>query len=236
MIDIAIIEDEKEEADRINSYLVRYAAFVNTEISVIWYRDAESFFAERYSCDMVFMDIELPGMNGYHAAKKLRMMNRDVVLIFVTNLAQYAVNGYEVSAFDFIVKPVSYHKFSLKLGRAFECLRNMSKRKIILSSREGKKVVSVDELIYVEVLKHVLTYHTTSGKIAVSGTLKKVKENLEDLPFEFCNSCYLVNLRYVKEVKGTKVLVGDEELQMSVPKRKDFMKALAHYLSVGGGN
>lgn len=236
MIGIAIVEDEKEVADKIGAYLARYAASVKTEISTIWYRDAESFFAEGTSCNMVFMDIELPGMDGYHAAKKLRAINRDVVLIFVTNLAQYAVSGYEVSAFDFIVKPVSYHKFSLKLGRAFEHLHNMSKRKIIVSSREGKKVISVDELKYVEVLKHVLTYHTTSGEIVVSGTLKKVKENLEDLPFEFCNSCYLVNLRYVKEVKGTKVLVGDEELQMSVPKRKDFMKALAHYLGVGGGS
>jgi DNA-binding LytR/AlgR family response regulator len=235
MISIASVEDERDTADKIASYLTRYAETIQTEIRTIWYKDSESFLAEEVAFDMVFMDIELPGMNGYLAARELRKKNKDIVLIFVTNLAQYAVNGYEVSAFDFVVKPFSYQKFSLKLVRAFEHFRKVSKKKLIISSRESKKVIYIDELKYVEVLKHELTYHTLTEQYVTSGTLKKVKESLDDCPFALCNSCYLVNLRYVKEIKGNKVLVADEELQMSVPKRKDFMKALTHYLGVGGG-
>ncbi len=69
----------------------------------------------RADYDIVFMDIELPGINGMEAAHRLREIDQQVILIFVTNMAQFAVKGYEVDALDYIIKPAQYGPLSIKL-------------------------------------------------------------------------------------------------------------------------
>lgn len=118
MINVAIVEDEDCAANNLSEYLNTFGRQNNTEIKAERFRDAISLLTG-YSgkFDIVFMDIELPEMNGMDAAKKLREIDMSVTLVFVTNMAQYAVKGYEVGAVDYIVKPVSYYDFSLKLRR-----------------------------------------------------------------------------------------------------------------------
>lgn len=145
MVRISIVEDEDETAKRTEEYLYRYASEHGKEISVARFSDAESFI-ENYTvdCDVVFMDIELPGIDGMTAAETLRKKDKNIVVIFVTNLAQYAVGGYRVRAFDFIVKPVSYYTFALKMKGLFEYLKNVRKVTVLVSSRQGKKVISIN--------------------------------------------------------------------------------------------
>lgn len=232
MVRISIVEDEDETAKRTEEYLYRYASEHGKEISVARFSDAESFI-ENYTvdCDVVFMDIELPGIDGMTAAEALRKKDKNIVVIFVTNLAQYAVGGYHVRAFDFIVKPVSYYTFALKMKGLFEYLKNVRKVTVLVSSRQGKKVISVADLIYVEVNKHNILYHTVSETIACSGTMKSVYEQLKDLPFAFCNQSYLVNLRFVEGVGGNTLFLKDEQLQISAPKRKEFLSELTRYVA-----
>ena len=77
--------------------------------------------------DIVFMDIELPGINGMEAAHRLREIDQQVILIFVTNMAQFAVKGYEVDALDYIIKPAQYGPLSIKLDRAAQRWRAADK-------------------------------------------------------------------------------------------------------------
>ena len=235
MIEIAVVEDEKQAAETIKEFLARYAKQYNFEINVTHFESAEAFL-QNYSeaCEVVFMDIELPGMDGMTAVRKLRERNKDVLVMFVTNLAQYAVNGYEVQAFDFIIKPVVFSDFSMKLRRLFECLATVRKREIWVVTRHGEKFIPAGNIKYVEVMRHQITYHMTYGDIVGSGTLKAVREQLEGLPFVLCNRCYLVNLQFVTEVIYDTVYIGDEPLQISSSKRKDFLSALNNYLGFGG--
>ena len=151
----------------------------------------------------------------------------------VTNLAQYAINGYDVHAFDFIVKPVGYYAFAMKLRRAFECLDSACKRKIWVTTRQGTKQIDAEKLKYVDVMQHTLVFHMTDETVSATGTLKSVQTSLAGLPFVLCNRCYLVNLHYVTQVNGNTVTVGGEQLQISVPKKKEFMLALNKFLAVG---
>ena len=177
---------------------------------------------EKYpeNCHLVFMDIELPGMDGMTAVRKLRKIDERVCVIFVTNLAQYAVNGYEVNAFDFIVKPLSYYDFYMKFKRVMDSFALKTPKSLWVVARNGKRMITADKLMYVEVMKHEITYNMANGeKIVCSGTLKKVHEELAGLPFVLCNRCYLVNLSYVKEVRDENVYVGDDVLQISLAKK-----------------
>lgn len=236
MIRVAIVEDESAVAENLAGYLARYGQENGRELSVTRFDNALKFLSVGSgNFEVVLMDIELPDLDGMSAVAKLRETDGNVLVIFVTNLAQYAVKGYEVNAFDFIVKPVSYYNFALKIGRAIERLGVSRELEIWVSTRHGKKLVTAGTLKYVEVMKHVLIYHTTRGDVTGSGTLRSVLEITEGLPFALCNQCYLVNLRYVTEIKDYKVIVGGDTLQISSPKRKEFIRALNNYLG-GGAN
>lgn len=117
------------------------------------------------------MDIELPDGNGMEIARRLRKTNKRTLIIFVTNLAQYAVKGYEVRAFDFVVKPVSYYNFMLKFSAALDNLELNKDTEIWIKSKEGRVRLPASRIIYVEVLKHYLTYHTKDGDSTALGSI-----------------------------------------------------------------
>lgn len=231
MLNIAIVEDEKKAADILLSYFATYKERTGEQFRAVVFENP-ILFLTNYSSnyDMVFMDIELPNMNGMEASRKLREIDKTVALIFVTNMSQYAVKGYEVGAFDYIVKPVTYYDFALKLERALESIRSRDMVKILVPVDDAVKCITALELVYVEVLDHKLIYHTTDGVYATTGSLKALEQKLLNADFAKCNNCYLVNLRYVTGLSGFTVTVNGEKLQVSHPRRKEFKRALNNYL------
>ena len=104
MFKIAIVEDNRAAMEKLQGYLERYAQENNEKFDIASFGDALAFLdSYRRIYDMVFMDIELPFINGMEAAQRLREIDKQVVLLFVTNMAQFAVKGYEVDALDYLV-------------------------------------------------------------------------------------------------------------------------------------
>lgn len=233
-IRVAVVEDEHASANELKGFLDRFAAEKGCAVESVRFENGDSFLQAGGVFDVIFMDIEMPGSDGLSVVKKLREKDKDVLVFFVTGLAQYAVSGYEVQAFDFIVKPVNYYGFAMKFARAAECLEGRRKREVWVTSRQGKKLVTADRLKYVEVMRHTLIYHTLDGNVTGTGTLKSVISVFEGLPFSLCNQCYYINLKYVTEVNGFSVRVGGDVIQISAPKKKDFLRDLNNYLASGG--
>lgn len=231
MIRIAIVEDEQDAADTIQTYLKRYEKESAEEFRVTHFTDAMHLLTN-YSgnYDLIFMDIEMPLLNGMEASRKLREVDRDVTIVFITNMAQYAVQGYEVNAFDFVVKPVSYYDFALKLEKSIAKIRQSDELALAVPIEGGVRKITASRIRYVEVMKHRLIYHTEDGDVPAYGTLKAVEELLPADRFVRCNSCYLVNLRHVDSVEEYSVHIGDEVLQISRSKKKEFLSALNRYL------
>ena len=148
-------------------------------------------------------------------------------IIFVTNMAQYAIKGYEVSAIDFIVKPVRYTSFAFKFGRAVDAASRKKRSRISVETREGLRYVDTADIVYVEVMGHKLIYHGLKGTFEAWGTMKAACAALEPFGFALCNACYLVNLSRVVNVGQDMVTVeGGDELKMSRGRKKSFMDAL----------
>lgn len=231
MINVAIVEDSLQAAQTLQEYLTEYEKTSDETFHVVHYTNVINFLTN-YSAnfDLVFMDIELPHMNGMEGCRKLREIDKTVEIIFVTNMAQYAVEGYEVNAFDFVVKPVSYYDFSLKLTKVLEKIHMKDEYAVAIPIEGGIRKVLASEIKYIEIMKHNITIHAVSEDVSAYGTLKDIEKKLPTDTFVRCNSCYLVNLRYVKAVKDTRVILGTEELQISRTKRKDFLEALSNYL------
>ena len=233
-IKVIIVEDDKDAAAVLEEYLARYGEAKGVNFDVRKYNNVSLFLANyNNSADLILMDIELPDGDGMNAIAKLRERDGEVAVIFVTNMSQYAVKGYEVRALDFIVKPVSYGNFSVKLAGAISVIRSRAGKDIWISNKEGKTCIRSTRIKYIEVNKHVLVYHTLDGDYTQSGVLNNVQSELEGEPFSLCNRCYLVNLRYVTAVKQFDVFLGEQKLQISRPKRVTFMRDLNNYLAKG---
>ena len=182
--------------------------------------------------DILFLDIEMPTLGGMPTAERIRMLDPDVILIFVTNMAQYAIRGYEVDAMDFVLKPVSYYQFSTKLERALQRIRRRRGGQIALQVGGGVQLLDTDDILYLETRERLLHYHTADNTWSVRGSLLKAEKELAPYHFARCNQCYLVNLRHVRGVQDDIVQVGEERLEISRRQRTSFLAAVAAY--VGG--
>lgn len=231
MIKVAIVEDDRDERARIRECLSYYAETEGLSFDIAEFSTGNTFIGNyRPQYDIVFMDIEMPGMNGMEAAKAMRRMDPSVVLIFVTNMAQYAVSGYSVEALDFVVKPINKYSFAMKLQRAVARIRKNTDEYILVKTAKEAYKVPVSSITYLEVSGHYVTYHTIQDEYTEYTTLKEAYGKINKTHFVFCNRSCLVNLYYVTYVDPDNVTVGGDKLQLSRPQRKTFLTALSDYM------
>jgi len=165
------------------------------------------------------------------AARKLRERDSTVMLVFLTALAQCAIQGYEVQAAAYILKPVSPSILEMKLRRLLpRCER--SERSIALEQAGRQVFISQDDLMLVEIYDHHIQYYTALGIFRDYGTLKKVEEQLPQETFYRVNNQTIVNLRHVKGIGSENVIVGDREYPISSRRKKGFIEAL-HRVKTG---
>ena len=233
MLNIAVVDDERENRERLCGYIDRYAQENNLPLVVTDFADGAQI-AQPYQggFDIIFLDIEMPLLGGMTAAERIRAADPDVVLVFVTNLAQYAIRGYEVEAFDFVLKPVEYYPFSVKLGRAVRRVQSRRGKQLALQTPDGLRMVDSEQLLYLETRDRMLHYHTADAVYSVRGSLQKAEQELAGYHFARCNQCYLVNLKYVSGADNEFVTVAGEKLEISRRQRTAFFASMAGY--VGG--
>jgi DNA-binding LytR/AlgR family response regulator len=228
-----IVEDTPEEAERLKAHLSRYASeHEDLSFSCQILGSALEFLEKRPAADIVFMDIAMPGINGMEAAEAMREKDPETPLIFVTDLAQYAVKGYQVDALDFMVKPVSYDDFSLRMGRAMRVLARRQGRTITISTTEGTCIVELSELLYVETYRHDVLYHLASGEVLRNrNSLASLERELAPQDFVRIAASHLVNMAQVTRVrKDSVVMTNGDELFFGRTRRKEALERLGAYI------
>lgn len=235
MIRIAIVEDERRERAHLRDCLAYMAEKEQLEFDIVEFGSGEEFLGGYQPVyDIVLMDIELPGINGMETAKALRRLDSFVLLVFVTNMVQYAVSGYEVDALNYILKPVNRFDFALKMNKAISRTAKRTEKSVQMRAGKDLYMLPVAAIRYLEVDGHYIVYHTTEGDYSEYITLKEAEKKLNKPYFVRCNRCYLVNLKYVSAVRDDVVQVGRDELLISRPQKKAFLNALAVF--IGGVN
>ena len=221
MIRIALVEDEAEVRAQLQGYVQRHTRQYGTEFAVTEFADGMELLDDyRPVYDILFLDVEMKHLDGMETARRVRELDKDVIIVFITNMAQYAIGGYAVGALDYVLKPVPYFAFSQQLRKAEEQLRRRARHSSLIS--------------YLESEGHRVHFYTEEGDFVAAGTLKAFEEKLAERPFARCNSGYLVNLAQVKSVQQGMVQVGPYELQVSRPRRKAFLAALADHIGGEG--
>lgn len=231
---IAIVEDEIQQADLLRKYIDKWSLETGESIQSDLFSDG-LFFLEKYQADydLIFLDIMMPRINGLDTAKKIREKDENVILIFVTNIAQYAQKGYEVSAFDFIVKPFNEYDISFRLSKAKNKLQRENEKYLIVRCGASIKRICARDLYYVDVMKHCLSYHTAYGVFREwNRALSDIEKELPKDSFSRCTIGILVNLIYVKEITFDSIILkNNETLPLSRGKKNGFTEA---FLYMGG--
>lgn len=235
MIRIAVAEDDAQQRQCLKKYLDQFAREAGVELDITEFEDgAALLFHYQPIYDVILLDIEMPRTNGMEAAKKIRAQDSGVILIFVTSMAQYAVQGYQVRAQSYILKPVSYYSFYPELQEALNTLRKRrSEKALLLPAEDGMIKVSIADIRYIESRRHTLLIHTTEKTFAVRETMKRAAERLEGEPFAQSSVSFLVNLAHVSGVNRTEATVGGERVPISRQKYRAFLEALTNYLGSG---
>jgi len=233
MYKIAIVEDDPVYVKQLKEFLHKYETENGEKFSVSEYSDGD-FFVEKYKpeFDVILMDIEMPLLDGMSAAEEVRKVDEEVNIIFITNMPQYAINGYRVGALDYILKPVNYYPFSVSLQKALKKKKKKDEKYIVVGIKGGKKKMPISQIKYIEVMDHDLTVHTKDDNIACKGTLRELEEELKDYSFFQCAKGFLINLAFVDSVIGHEVIIGDERINISRSRYKDLLEAVNKYLDI----
>ena len=234
MIRVAVVEDDAATREALCGYVERYAREENVDYVPVPFSDAVSFLEDKAGCELVFMDIAMPQINGMRAAQKLRERDALTTLVFVTSLAQFAVKGYEVDACDFIVKPVFYEQFKSKMKRIRRAVESVGSDRITFAFSDSMRSVRVNDIRYAEVSGHVMFVHVQDEVIETRKSISRFDEELKKYGCFFrINACYLVNARYVTDVDGYDCCIGSEVLKISRSRKKAFMDGLTAYFGRG---
>jgi len=209
MTRIAIVEDEAAVREQLAGYVQRYTRQYGTQFEVTMFTDGVEILEDyRPVYDIIFLDVEMQHLDGMETARRIRELDSDVLLIFITNMAQYAIKGYAVGALDYVLKSVPVDGGMRRLDDA--------------------------TIYYIESEGHRVHFYTEDGDFSAPGALKALEEKQAGRLFARCNSGYLVNLAQVSGVQQNTVQVGPHELQISRPKRRAFLAALADYIGGEG--
>lgn len=231
MIRMAIVEDEAQYASQLREYVDRYSRQSGKVFEVTGYTDGdelvENFHAQ---FDIILMDVEMPFLDGMTAAEMIRKTDPQVVIIFITNMAQYAIRGYAVDAMDYVLKPVSYFAFSQRLERAVERMERRVAHYITIPVPGGAQKLAVSRIYYIESYGHKLIYHTADGDFTSAGTMGELEAQMEQYHFCRGNKGYLMNLAHVDGIRDGCALIQGEMLPLSRARKKAFLEALTDYV------
>ena len=240
-ISIGICDDEKEVRDYIRERVLSF----DRELATVFFASGEEVLQAELLPDILFLDIDMPGLTGLETAKQLRAAGKDNIVIFITALEEYVYNAFDVGAFHYLVKPFHKAKFYEVLARAVKQAeeKKLSERTqgareqdmgrtMVIKNGRVRTTVLIDSIVFAEVFDRKIILHIAEGavvkKLEYYGKLRELADTVSEDFFRI-HRAYLVNMRYVSSYDADRVFLFHEEIPIARGKYADFVKAYLHY-------
>lgn len=229
---IAVVDDDETDRRLLLENLHRYALENQIELVIDTYIDGIGIVSPYPGgYQIIFMDIQMQCSDGISTAKKIRERDQEVIIIFLTHFAQYAIHGYSVGAMNFIIKPITYLTVCEELNKAFTKLKRRQNKNVLLHNVDGMVKVNLADILYAETVGRSLTVHTSAGDYQIYETLTNFEKTLDDPRFFRCHRAYLVNMYFVERVKENSATIRNAIIPVSRYKQKEFNDFLINLLS-----
>ncbi|WP_390134103.1 LytR/AlgR family response regulator transcription factor [Bifidobacterium apicola] len=233
MIRIAVVDDDSISCRTMVNYLSRYRKERQEELAVSVFTDGKAFVdGYRPVYDILLLDIQMTPMDGIEVAHRVRARDESVVIVFITSAPQYAINGYEVGALSYLLKPLPWFAFSQELDRSIAQVRGRVDLSILIAEGARSTRIPLKDIVFIESVRHSSVIHTLDSSLTTNSTLKSLEGKLDQRGFFRSNSCYLVNLAHVTGMEDQDCIMSTgQRLRVSRPRKKSFMTALTAYVA-----
>lgn len=232
-MNIAIVDDEKNIREQIKKLIEKQKPDCKLEV----YGTGGELLDAGMHFDMIFLDIQMEGLNGIDTARTLRKRDEETVLVFVTGMKEYVFEAFDVSAFHYLLKPIEEQKFMEVFNRA---VKEAEKRKyqkqelLFVKTRNRSVTLKRKNILYVENRGKKVEIHTAKEIIEIYAAMIRLEEQLGE-SFYRCHRGYLVNMAYIAEYNRESIRLSNGEwVYMAKEKYNKFVKEYMRYLRNGG--
>lgn len=230
MINVTIVDNDIEAIQTISSYLIKYQNEEGVSFCISSFLNEIDFLESAMDYDILFLDINMPYKNGIDVAKEIRERGYQGIICFLTNYAQYAIDGYSVNAFDFIIKNNSYENFRLHIQRILKALSKEITDIITITYGYNKISINLKDIYYFESMGHQLYIYTKNKVYCIWESIKVYKKKLTSYGFYSCHESYLIHLCKIEEVRKNSVIILGKEIAISRNKKKEFLDWYRRYI------
>ena len=221
---IVICEDEKIFAKKLAAIIHEWAKERGISVKVFAYSSAERFWPEWQESedyDALFLDIVMGEKSGMELAGDIRRTNADIPIVFVTNMREYAIDGYEVSATQYILKTAEKEKY-------YDCLDRISQNRRLIRYYVFKDIdrnvrVPHEDIIYIEKFAHKAEMVTPKGRYEFRRTMVQLLKELDDDLFARCHKSYIINIRHLDSISNTSAIMANGD---KIPLSKNMSKEM----------
>lgn len=230
---IAICDDELE----VWTLLGRKIKEIEPKAELQFYRSGEELLAAEGAADILFLDIQMPGIGGMRAAEELRKRNRKTIVIFVTALEEYVFQAFDVGAFHYLVKPFDDDKFKIVLTKAVDESYRLNRleqadqeeRYLIIKAGGVHTRIFLKDIVYAEVFNRKLMIHRMEDQLEYYGRMSDLEKQLGE-DFFRTHRAYLLHFKYVVSYDSSMVRLEKGSVLMAKQKYAEFVKSYMRYI------
>jgi DNA-binding LytR/AlgR family response regulator len=213
-INIAIVDDEEVQVELLEKYVKNWANKKDIRVITEAFYNGESFqfsWSMDKTYDVLLLDIEMPGINGIELAKKIRKEDNLINIIFITAIADYIGEGYDVEAINYLIKPIDEEKLYECLDRAFK--KTPKEEKIILVEEQGEiRRILQKDILYIESFGHNVEINAIGEKYTVRKNIGIIEKELDENNFVRCHRSYIVGIRHINRIGKNDIKLDNGEI------------------------
>ena len=221
LMNIAICEDNHKEQAFLSNAIKDWALGKNIHVKVLCYNSAEEFMFSwpDITVDVIFLDIKMKELNGLLLAKRIRDIDKNIQIVFATSFKQYVLNGYDVSALNYLIKPLKIDQLNIVLDKAHIIHNSRYNKREAIIIESGTELIKLhtDRISHIKTKAHTAQVHTDTGIIELS---RCNAELISKLPQHFvrCHRSIIVNLTKIDCI-FTRTLVISSGAELPVSRR-----------------
>lgn len=231
MIHVAICDDEKETSDQTAKLVSDFFRRKNMQTAILQFFCGEELLRYHKSIDILFLDIQMKGMDGMETARKLRERRFKGFLIFITVLREMVFQSFEVQAYDYLVKPLEEAHFIRTMERLYASMQNAREANLLVRRGNESRIIPFEEIVFCEIIDRKVYLHLASSQVVDFYDRIENLENRLDGRFFRCHRSFLVNLQHLRGYKdGAACMDGGTEIPVSRLRAKEFSDVILRYM------